>query len=44
MPTSTKSTIKWRRCSGESSGQSSLAKLLKAWGLDMDINKVVADP
>jgi ABC-type uncharacterized transport system involved in gliding motility auxiliary subunit len=29
---------------GESSGQSSLPKLLKAWGLDMDINKVVADP
>ena len=28
---------------GESSGQSSLDKLLKAWGLDMDINKVVAD-
>jgi ABC-type uncharacterized transport system involved in gliding motility auxiliary subunit len=28
---------------GESSGQSSLPKLLKAWGLDMDINKVVAD-
>jgi ABC-type uncharacterized transport system involved in gliding motility auxiliary subunit len=28
---------------GESSGQSSLPRLLKAWGLDMDINKVVAD-
>jgi ABC-type uncharacterized transport system involved in gliding motility auxiliary subunit len=28
---------------GESSGQSSLDKLLKAWGTDMDINKVVAD-
>ena len=28
---------------GESSGQSSLDKLLKAWGLDMDLNKVVAD-
>ncbi|HUD84295.1 MAG TPA: GldG family protein, partial [Candidatus Saccharimonadales bacterium] len=28
---------------GESSGQSSLAILLKAWGLDMDINKVAAD-
>jgi ABC-type uncharacterized transport system involved in gliding motility auxiliary subunit len=28
---------------GESSGQSTLDKLLKAWGLDMDINKVVAD-
>ncbi len=28
---------------GESSGQSSLPKLLKAWGLDMDANKVVAD-
>jgi len=28
---------------GESSGQSSLPKLLKAWGLDMDMNKVVAD-
>jgi ABC-type uncharacterized transport system involved in gliding motility auxiliary subunit len=28
---------------GESSGQSSLPKLLKAWGLDMDVNKVVAD-
>jgi len=28
---------------GESSGQSSLDKLLKAWGLEMDINKVVAD-
>jgi ABC-type uncharacterized transport system involved in gliding motility auxiliary subunit len=28
---------------GESSGQSSLDKLLKAWGLDMDMNKVVAD-
>jgi ABC-type uncharacterized transport system involved in gliding motility auxiliary subunit len=28
---------------GESSGQSSLDKLLRAWGLDMDINKVVAD-
>jgi ABC-type uncharacterized transport system involved in gliding motility auxiliary subunit len=28
---------------GESSGQSSLDKLLKAWGLSMDINKVVAD-
>ena len=28
---------------GESSGQSSLPKLLKAWGLDMDLNKVVAD-
>ena len=25
---------------GESSGQSSLDKLLKAWGLDMDVNKV----
>src|SRR5580658_485359 len=28
---------------GESSGQSSLPLLLKAWGLDMDVNKVVAD-
>jgi ABC-type uncharacterized transport system involved in gliding motility auxiliary subunit len=28
---------------GESSGQSSLDKLLKVWGLSMDINKVVAD-
>jgi ABC-type uncharacterized transport system involved in gliding motility auxiliary subunit len=28
---------------GESSGQSSLDKLLKAWGLQMDLNKVVAD-
>jgi len=28
---------------GESSGQSSLPALLKAWGLDMDMNKVVAD-
>jgi ABC-type uncharacterized transport system involved in gliding motility auxiliary subunit len=28
---------------GESSGQSSLDKLLKAWGLSMDMNKVVAD-
>ncbi len=28
---------------GESSGQSSLDKLLKAWGLDMDISKVAAD-
>jgi ABC-type uncharacterized transport system involved in gliding motility auxiliary subunit len=28
---------------GESSGQSSLDKLFKAWGVDMDINKVVAD-
>jgi ABC-type uncharacterized transport system involved in gliding motility auxiliary subunit len=28
---------------GESSGQSSLDKLLKAWGLEMDLNKVVAD-
>jgi ABC-type uncharacterized transport system involved in gliding motility auxiliary subunit len=28
---------------GESSGQSSLDKLLKAWGLSMDLNKVVAD-
>jgi ABC-type uncharacterized transport system involved in gliding motility auxiliary subunit len=28
---------------GESSGQSSLDKLLKAWGLDMDMNKVAAD-
>ncbi|MGP8199798.1 MAG: Gldg family protein [Limisphaerales bacterium] len=28
---------------GESSGQSTLDKLLKAWGLDMDINKVAAD-
>jgi ABC-type uncharacterized transport system involved in gliding motility auxiliary subunit len=28
---------------GESSGQSSLPTLLKAWGLDMDVNKVVAD-
>ena len=28
---------------GESSGQSSLPLLLKAWGLDMDMNKVVAD-
>jgi ABC-type uncharacterized transport system involved in gliding motility auxiliary subunit len=28
---------------GESSGQSSLPILLKAWGLDMDMNKVVAD-
>jgi ABC-type uncharacterized transport system involved in gliding motility auxiliary subunit len=28
---------------GESSGQSSLDKLLKAWGLDMDVNKVAAD-
>lgn len=28
---------------GESSGQSTLDKLLKAWGLQFDINKVVAD-
>jgi ABC-type uncharacterized transport system involved in gliding motility auxiliary subunit len=28
---------------GESSGQSSLPALLKVWGLDMDVNKVVAD-
>jgi len=28
---------------GESSGQSSLPALLKGWGLDMDMNKVVAD-
>jgi ABC-type uncharacterized transport system involved in gliding motility auxiliary subunit len=28
---------------GESSGQSSLPALLKAWGLEMDLNKVVAD-
>jgi ABC-type uncharacterized transport system involved in gliding motility auxiliary subunit len=28
---------------GESSGQSTLDKLLKAWGLQMDMNKVVAD-
>jgi ABC-type uncharacterized transport system involved in gliding motility auxiliary subunit len=28
---------------GESSGQSTLGKLLKAWGLEMDINKVAAD-
>jgi ABC-type uncharacterized transport system involved in gliding motility auxiliary subunit len=28
---------------GESSGQSTLDKLMKAWGLDMDINKVAAD-
>jgi ABC-type uncharacterized transport system involved in gliding motility auxiliary subunit len=28
---------------GESSGQSSLPTLLQAWGLEMDINKVVAD-
>jgi ABC-type uncharacterized transport system involved in gliding motility auxiliary subunit len=28
---------------GESSGQSTLAKLLKAWGLNMDMEKVVAD-
>ncbi|MGO8701821.1 MAG: Gldg family protein [Limisphaerales bacterium] len=28
---------------GESSGQSSLDKLLKAWGLEMDVNKVAAD-
>ena len=28
---------------GESSGQSTLDKLLKAWGLEMDLNKVVAD-
>ncbi len=28
---------------GESSGQSSLDKLVKAWGLEMDVNKVVAD-
>lgn len=28
---------------GESSGQSSLDKLIKAWGLDMDVNKVAAD-
>jgi ABC-type uncharacterized transport system involved in gliding motility auxiliary subunit len=28
---------------GESSGQSSLPALLNAWGLDMDVNKVVAD-
>ncbi|HEY3863065.1 MAG TPA: Gldg family protein [Verrucomicrobiae bacterium] len=28
---------------GESSGQSSLDKLFKAWGLDMDQNKVLAD-
>ena len=29
---------------GQSSGQSSFPKLLAAWGLDMDVNKVVADP
>ncbi len=28
---------------GESSGQSSLPTLFKAWGLDMDMNKVVVD-
>ena len=28
---------------GESSGQSTLDKLLKTWGLEMDMNKVVAD-
>jgi ABC-type uncharacterized transport system involved in gliding motility auxiliary subunit len=28
---------------GESSGQSTLPALLKAWGLDMDLNKTVAD-
>jgi ABC-type uncharacterized transport system involved in gliding motility auxiliary subunit len=28
---------------GESSGQSSLPTVLKAWGLEMDMNKVVAD-
>jgi len=28
---------------GDSSGQSSLPTLLKAWGLEMDVNKVVAD-
>jgi ABC-type uncharacterized transport system involved in gliding motility auxiliary subunit len=28
---------------GESSGQSSLDKLLKAWGLEWDVNKVAAD-
>ena len=28
---------------GDSSGQSSLDKLLKAWGLEMDMNKVAAD-
>jgi len=28
---------------GESSGQSSLPALLKSWGLDMDVGKVVAD-
>jgi ABC-type uncharacterized transport system involved in gliding motility auxiliary subunit len=28
---------------GESSGQSSLDQLLKAWGLQMDVSKVVAD-
>jgi len=28
---------------GESSGQSTLDKLLKAWGLEMDVNKVAAD-
>jgi ABC-type uncharacterized transport system involved in gliding motility auxiliary subunit len=28
---------------GESSGQSTLDKLFKAWGLSMDMNKVVAD-
>jgi ABC-type uncharacterized transport system involved in gliding motility auxiliary subunit len=28
---------------GESSGQSSLDKLLKAWGLEMDVSKVAAD-
>jgi ABC-type uncharacterized transport system involved in gliding motility auxiliary subunit len=28
---------------GESSGQSSMDKLLKAWGIEMDINKVAAD-
>lgn len=28
---------------GDSSGQSTLDKLLKAWGLSMDVNKVVAD-
>jgi ABC-type uncharacterized transport system involved in gliding motility auxiliary subunit len=32
-----------RQVLGESSGQSSFDKLLKAWGLDMDINKVAAD-
>jgi ABC-type uncharacterized transport system involved in gliding motility auxiliary subunit len=32
-----------RQVLGESSGQSSLKELLKAWGLDMDMNKVAAD-